>query len=221
MTAVPVAQSYFDVAMQMGPGEAHIFHHVSWEEYEDLIGQLHDETWLRISYGDGVLQIMSTSAKHENYSNFLNRMIGLLSIRWRINIRFFGSATIKQSRKKKGNEADGCFYVQTAPVLGNRIDLDFEKVPPPDVAIEVAIYHSSLSKFSIYAGLGVPEIWRYDKNRLTIHLLQDDHYIESPTSKALPMLDAETLTRFLTQMRDEGEFEAMLEFENWLNSQTN
>lgn len=221
MTAATVAQSYLNVARQMGPGEARAFHHVSWEEYEDLIGQLHDETWLRISYGDGVLQIMSTSAKHDSYAGFVNGMIRLLSLRLRINIRFFGSATIKQSRKKKGNEADGCFYVQTAPSLGNRIDLDFEKDPPPDVAIEVDIYHSSLSKFSIYAGLGVPEIWRYDNNKLTIHLLQDDHYIESPTSKALPMLDAETLTLFLTQMRDEGEFEAMLEFENWLNSQAN
>lgn len=221
MIAATATQSYFDIARLMGPGEVHTFHHASWEDYEELIGQLHDETWLRISYGEGVLQIMSTSAKHENYASFVNGMIRLLSLRLRINIRFFGSATIKQSRKKKGNEADGCFYVQTAPQLGNRIDLDFEKDPPPDVAIEVDIYHDSLSKFSIYAGLGVPEIWRYDKDKLTIHLLADDHYVESPTSKALPMLDAETLTSFLARMRDEGEFEAMIEFENWLNSQTN
>ncbi len=33
--------------------------------------------------------------------------------------------------------------------------------PPPDLAIEIEITNSLLDKLGIYAGIGVPELWRY------------------------------------------------------------
>ena len=41
-------------------------------------------------------------------------------------------------------------------------ELDLAVDPPPDLAIEVDISRSSLNKLSIYADIGVPEVWLYD-----------------------------------------------------------
>jgi len=222
MSTITVASpsiNYLDIAEEMEPGEVRVFHNVSWEEYEHLHDQLPpDSKMVRISYDEETMELMSTSALHENYANFINRMVGFLSLRLRIDIRFFGSATIKKSRKQKGLEPDACFYVQTVPQLGNRIKLDFAVDPPPDVALEVDIYHGCIPKLPIYAGLGISEVWRYDGRSVTIYRLEQDQYLETPTSIALPMLTPAVLERFLTQMQEENEFQAMLAFEDWLKT---
>jgi Uma2 family endonuclease len=152
------------------------FHGVGWDEYEDLIEQVGEASGLRISFDNGTLTVMTLSTEHENYAQFLEKLLTVISPRRRINIRSFGSAMMRKRKKSKGNEPDACFYVQTADALGNRIHLDFEVDPPPDIAVEIDVHHDSLSKFSIYAALGVPEIWRYDEHELTIYWLQEDDY---------------------------------------------
>ena len=123
---------------------------------------------------------------------------------------------MKHSRWRKGSEPDACFYVQSASRIGNRVLLDFTNDPPPDIVVEVDINHDSLSKFPIYAALGVSEIWRYDGQALTIHLLEHNQYITSEASVALPMLTSAVLTEFLSRSRSEDQYETLLEFETWL-----
>ena len=43
--------------------------------------------------------------------------------------------------------------------------------------------------------------------------------MEAERSRALPMLSADVLTEFLRQMREEGEFQAIVAFDEWLQSQ--
>ena len=195
------------------------FHNVSWEEYEELLEEVGEASGLRISYDEGTLNVMTLSAKHEYYERFLEKMLGFVSVRLGINMSSFGSATMRKKKKHKGNEPDLCFYVQTADVIGNRIELDFESDPPPDVAVEIDIHHDSRKKFSIYAGLEVPELWRFNGDVLTIYLLDEESYEEVEASGALPMLSAEILTRFLSQLQDEGEFKTLIAFDEWLQSQ--
>ncbi|HKX32708.1 MAG TPA: Uma2 family endonuclease, partial [Blastocatellia bacterium] len=158
------------------------------------------------------------SHEHEKYVRFIDRLVSTLSLRLKINILFFGSATMKKRQKRKGNEPDACFYVQTAGVIGNRIHLSMEVDPPPDVAVEVDVHHDSQDKYSIYAAFGVPEIWRYDGEEMKIYLLEDGRYVESPTGSALPMLTAGILTEYLARLREEGEFNTILAFDAWLQS---
>ncbi len=194
--------------------------HISWDEYEDMLAQLgEDRSGLRISYNEGMLQITTLSPEHENYADFISGLIRLLSARMRINIRFFGSMTMKKSRHVKGIEPDACFYIQTAPLIGNRMQLDFTSDPPPDVAVEVDIHHESIDKFPIYAALGIPEVWHFDGAQLRIHLLKQDAYIQAPASQALPMLTDHILTDLLTRLREEGEFQTLLAFDEWLQTQ--
>jgi len=192
---------------------------ISWEDYEALLNQVGEARGLRISYDDGTLQIMTSSSAHENYAWFIGSLVGAIGLRLRINIRFFGSTTMKQRKSAKGAEPDACFYVQSAGLIGNRMQLDFATDPPPDIAVEIDIHHGSISKFPIYAALGVPEIWHYDGTQLRIHLLKQDEYILVSASQALPMLTGDILTDFLTRLRDEGEFQTILAFDEWLRTQ--
>lgn len=217
--------SYYDMVSQLPEGASVTFQDVSWDEYEDLLEQVGEAPGLRISYDNGSLQVMTISSEHEKYASFISSLTTVLKLRLRTDILSFGSATMRKRRRKKGNEPDACFYVQTAPLIGNRIQLDFEIDPPPDIAVEIDIHHDSRSKFPIYAALGVPEIWRYDGHAMTMyHLVQDateieaSSYIEQDTSTALPMLTTQVMTEIIERMRNEGELKALLAFDEWLQS---
>ena len=212
---------YFGLIEELPADSMLIFHGVPWEDYEGLLEAVGETKRFRISYDSGRLQIMTTSAEHENYTMFIDRLVSVVSLRMRINIRFFGSATMKKSREEKGNEPDACFYVQRATLIGNRVDLDFEKDPTPDIAVEVDVHHDSPSKFPIYAALDIPEIWHYDREKMTIYRLTEGEYVESDSSQAIPLLTSYVLTDLLTRYREQGEFETLVAFEEWVQGQAN
>lgn len=201
------------------PGDSTlILRNVSWDDYEALLAAVGEAPGLRISYDEGTLQIMTLSPKHESYSRLLERLVDRLSAKLRIEILFFGSSTVKRTGPKKGTEPDACFYVQSAAAIGHKIDIDFNRDPPPDIAVEIDVHHDSVAKFSLYAALGVKEIWRYDLKALTMHRLEGDHYVSAPARSALPVLDAQILTRFLGLAGEKSQGEILIAFEEWLDS---
>jgi hypothetical protein len=61
---------------------------------------------------------------------------------------------------------------------------------------------SALNKPGLFASMGIPEVWRCDGERITIHVLTDERYIVTSSSNVLPVLTSDTITRFLAQSRD-------------------
>jgi len=212
------ATNYYAVVSKLPEDAEVIFHGATWEEYEELLDQVGEAAGLRISFNNGTLKVMSLSSEHEKYVRFIERLISTLSLRLRINIVSFGSATMRKRGENKGNEPDACFYVQTAAAIGNRIELDFSIDPPPDVVVEVDIHHDSTDNDAIYAALGVSEIWRYDEWAVIIYHLRQGEYVVAEASLALPMLSAGIITEYVNRMREVGEFEALLAFDEWLQS---
>ena len=133
MLMATATSNYCDIVSQLSDGQVAIFHDVTWDEYEELLEQVGEARGLRISFNDGTLKVMSLSPTHEKYADFIKVLVAQIRFRLRINILFFGSATMRKRRESKGNEPDACFYVQTAAIIGNRIELDFAVDPPPDV----------------------------------------------------------------------------------------
>ena len=213
--------NYYEIVSQLPQDASVTFRDVSWEEYEELLEQVGEAPGLRITYDSGSLHAMTISPEHEKYAFFIGSMIAGIRLRLRMNILAFGSATMRKRRRSKGGEPDACFYVQTAALIGNKIQLDFETDPPPDIVVEIDVHHDSRSKFPVYAALGVPEIWRYDGHSMRIHHLSDDgheQYSVQDTSAALPMLTARLLTETIERMRTDGELIALLAFDAWLQS---
>ncbi|MBA3439287.1 MAG: Uma2 family endonuclease, partial [Pyrinomonadaceae bacterium] len=162
-------------------GSLVVLPNIGWDEYEELLEQIGESRGLRTSYSDGTLQIMVVSSEHEKYAWFIGSLVGAIRLRLRMNILFFGAPTMRKQKRRKGLEPDACFYVQSAGLIGNRMQLDFGVDPPPDIAVEIDIHHGSISKFPIYAALGVPEIWHFDGQQLTIHHLAQESYVVTET----------------------------------------
>lgn len=78
-------------------------------------------------------------------------------------------------------------------MIGKR-RIDLETDLPPDVVVEIDVSNESLSKFPIYAALGVTEIWLYNGRQARFYQLAEGSYREVSCSLAFPALTADTLT---------------------------
>ena len=146
--------SYYEIVTQLPEDESITLHDVSWNEYEKLLEQVGEAPGLRITYDNGCLHAMTISAEHEKYALFINSLIAGIRLRLRMNILAFGSATMRKHGRAKGHEPDACFYVQTSALIGNKIQLDFETDPPPDIVVEVDVHHDSRPRFRILRSPG-------------------------------------------------------------------
>jgi Uma2 family endonuclease len=166
-----------------------VLHGVSWETYQGLLGS--DESRpgsVRMSYDRGRLVLMSPSQKHVQDAELLGMLIRTAAAGLGLNCMGVGRMTLKREKLGRGKEADTAFYLSSEPLVrGKEIDLDLD--PPPDLAVEVEIAHTDPEMLAVYAALGVPEVWRYDDERLqALQLQQGGTYREVAVSPGLPRL---------------------------------
>src|SRR5438093_5174870 len=188
---------YLEALDHLPVGAALVFQQVSWKEYEELLRDLDDRPGLRVSYDEGKLEIMSPHPEHEEYKDFIFRMVCAFAEEHGITLETRGSATWKRRKLQKGTEPDTCFYVASAGRIIGKWKIDLESDPPPDVVVEIDTTNESLAKFPIYAALGVPEIWRYNGKLTLFYELAGRAYTEISVSRALPNLTSRLLTEFL------------------------
>jgi Uma2 family endonuclease len=213
------SNGYKKMLERLPSGSSLILPQMTWADYEELLKEVGEARGLRISYNEGVIKIMTVSIEHEGLAFFVNNLVNLISYVLRIKILFFGSATMKKIREEKGGEPDVCFYVQSVSRLRNPARPDYSVDPPPDVVVEIDIHHKSdEDKFAIYAALGVPEMWIYEKKKVSFYLLRKGKYVLARKSKALPILTSKVLTEFINRAQREDQYETLLAFEKWLNT---
>ena len=211
MTVSTRATDYRDAIEHLPEGATLVFRDFTWAEYEQLLEDI-AEPGLRVTYDEGRLEIMSPSQEHEEYKDLILSLVRVLSAVRGIAVETRGSATWKRPAIRKGTEPDTCFYVANAPrIIGKRtIDLDAD--PPPDVVVEIDITNESLSKFPIYAALGVPEIWRYDGTAVHLYERAGNGYRTITESPSFPGLTATILAGALDQSKREGQTAALETF---------
>ena len=122
---------------------------------------------------------------------------------------------------QKGVEPDECYYITNEELVQGKIEFDFNHDPPPDLAIEIDITSSSLDRLTIYAALGIREIWRFDGKKLFIYCLQDGSYQEQEKSNVLPILSRSVIVNFLIRRGEKGENALLREFREWLHNSGN
>lgn len=94
-------------------------------------------------------------------------------------------------------------------------EFDFQRDPPPDLAIEIS--RSLVSRVGILAAMGVRELWRHNGRRLRFSVLQDDGtYRDRETSLAFPFLRPADLEPYLQIDDDTDETTRVRRFRNWL-----
>ena len=164
-----------------------VFQGLSWEAYLQILNALPQSRSARLTYDDGVLEIMMPLEAHEFSARLIERFILTLVELAGMRIKTMGSTTMNYPKFRKGAEPDNAYYIQNQPLVKGRA-VDFSQDPPPDLVIEVDITHTDISKNQFYASLGVPEFWRFDGKLWTIYQLQFETYVEQPVSPIFPQI---------------------------------
>jgi hypothetical protein len=91
--------------------------------------------------------------------------------------------------------------------------------PPPDLAVEMDVTHSSLDRMAIYAALKVPEVWRCTRKSLRAFCLGSDGlYHAGDTSALLPFVPLDEIYRFLQMSAREDETTLLRHFVAWVRA---
>ena len=203
------------------PMEHVLLEGISWQTYARMRAEL-DSRPIRLTYDDGRLEIMSPSATHERDKRRIGRLVEALTEERSLPLQSGGSTTWQREDLKKGLEPDECYWLQHAAEVRGRDELDLRFDPPPDLAIEVDVSTSSLDRMAIYAALGVPEVWRWQADRLTAYRLDGSSsrtprtYAESSTSLVIEDLVVADLTAWVIRARSEDETAWIRAFRAWV-----
>jgi Uma2 family endonuclease len=173
---------------------------VPWETYVALRDAV-DGAGVRMTYCEGVLELMSPLPPHEDAKKTVARLIEMYAIERDVPLYGYGQTTFRKAAKYRGLEPDECYCV------GHKLK------DVPDIAIEVVITSGGIEKLPVYAGLGVREVWYWEDDALHLHALRGAKYEAIPASEVLPDLDLEALTRFV---RLDDQHEAVKAYRDWL-----
>jgi Uma2 family endonuclease len=190
---------------------------VTWRAYERLLRVFADRPGVRLTYDRGLLEIMTLSYEHESQSYLLARLVDVLTEELALQVNGGRSTTFKRRKRQRGLEADSCWWIANEPLVRGKDVIDLRRDPPPDLALEIDIIHSSINRLAIYARLNFPEVWRREGQTITCHLLgSDGKYAVSKVSRAIPGLVVADLAPFLN-LRGQMDVNAIVrQFRAWV-----
>jgi Uma2 family endonuclease len=196
-----------------------VLRNISWQTFETMLADMGEDRASRITYDQGMLEIMTPLMPHEYWKCLIERLIFVLGEELNLEIFPTGSTTLKREDLQRGVEPDSSYYIQNETLVRNKTEINLISEPPPDLVVEIDLTSSSLDKFQIYASLGVMEIWRYDEGVLKIYQLQDGQYIECNNSLTFAHLPLIEIPRFLEESQRIGVMGMARNFRNWVREQ--
>jgi Uma2 family endonuclease len=174
-----------------------VLHNIGWNTYERLLADHENYSAPRLTYDRGELEIMSPSPEHEAYNRSIALLVVILAAELGTDVYDLGSTTFRREDLERGFEPDSCFYIENEERVRGKARIDLAVDPPPDLVIEIDIISPSFSKLPIYAQIGVPEVWRYDGERLKILVLEGSEYVETTESTVVPPVTSNVLSNFM------------------------
>jgi Uma2 family endonuclease len=160
---------------------------VTWQQYDALMALFTNQfPALRMTYLEGILELMTTSPEHERLKTIIARLIEAFAEELDLDLNGYGSATFRKEAAARGLEPDECYC------LGELYDV-------PDIALEIVLTSGGIDKLRVYQGLGVKEVWFWENQRLSIYSLVEESkgYEALQTSQLLPQLDVALLASFV------------------------
>jgi Uma2 family endonuclease len=225
-TAVPVVpapqtRTLVDVVNYVRPGQHVLVTDVDWEEYEQLL------TWrdqnrprsVRLTYDEGRLEIMVVTNFHERLRRVLDMMLTIWITETGGDYVPSGQLTHKREDLEKGFEPDECYYIQNWKKTVGFREIDFKKDPPPDLMIEVEVSRTVQSRLPTIAAFKIPEVWRFDGEKVVILLLRSaGDYAESPSSLAVPNFPFSEVGKYVALAENSGESFSSIDrhFRSWI-----
>lgn len=199
-------------------GHQLLIKNISWSKYKNILEELGENRSSKVSYSQGVLEIMAPLPEHEIAKVVIGDLVKTLLEELDIEFWSLGSTTFDKEIMDAGVEPDDCFYIKNEAVIRGKDRIDLTIDPPPDLAIEIDI--TSRTRFNNYELLGVPELWRWDKIKLTINILTDGKYVESENSLIFPDLPiTQIIPEYLKRSKVDGRNAAIKALRTWIKAQ--
>jgi len=164
---------------------------VTWQQYEALVTLFMNQfPALRMTYLEGSLELMTTSPEHERLKTIIARLIEAFAEELDLDLNGYGSATFRQEAAARGLEPDECYCLGELQAV-------------PDIALEIALTSGGIDKLKVYQGLGVKEVWFWEKQQLSLYGLTEtgDTYEALERSQLLPKLDVALLASYVESSR--------------------
>jgi Uma2 family endonuclease len=150
-----------------------------WKQFKTF-QSLMEEQPVRISYLDGVIELMTIGEQHENIKTIIGFLIEFFFVHQGIEFIPVGSATRESEEKGASFEPDESYYIG-------------EKKEHPDLGIEVNITSGSVRKLEKYKRFQIKEVWFWQDNRFSLYALEDGEYQQVFRSKLLPDMNFKLL----------------------------
>ena len=159
----------------------------AWSDYERILAIRGDAPVPRVTFLEGLLELMSPSKSHESIKSVIGRLVEAWCVEKGVDITPYGSWTLQEPGAERGAEPDECY------IIGDR-DAD-----RPDLAIEVVWTSGGIDKLEVYRKLRVREVWFYERGALRFFTLQGTRYEEIPKSELLPGADPALFLRCMAE----------------------
>jgi Uma2 family endonuclease len=167
-------QAPLDKLREAAAEQRFVLRSIEWPAYR-AISEALTGRHVHLAYDQGDLEFMTTSGLHANYSRLLARFTVVLAEEFHVPIRSFGDMTCNRQDLNRGLDPDECFYLRHEPLMRGKDEVDLAVDPPPDLAQEIEITRSFVSRLRICEALRIPEVWRFNGETLRAYHLSSGH----------------------------------------------
>jgi Uma2 family endonuclease len=189
---------------------------ISWATYESLRTDLEREhRHYRLTFYHGTLELMPPSPEHELYKKTLGRFVETIAEELDLDYQPLGSVTLRYTGHS-GAESDECFYFGNAARVRGQQRLEPDNPLPPDLVVEIDITSVSSHRLAVYAELGIPEVWLFDGQDLSLYLLDNGQYLTREQSRLFPTIPIPDIAGFLNRALTSPYPALVREFRAWL-----
>jgi Uma2 family endonuclease len=169
---------------------------VSWEQFKAIAANLEEVRGVRLTYLDGVLEIVSPIGElHEYVKSTLGVLVEAYLRHYKIRHYRLGGFTLEAPGYSSG-EPDESYCIGTKKEI-------------PDIVIEVIVTSGTINRRELFRPLKVPEVWFWRKKQLRVFCLMGDQYEERDRSQLLPDLDLSLLLKYVDHP---DQYDAVQEF---------
>jgi Uma2 family endonuclease len=162
---------------------------VSWQQYEELLARIGDRLGYRVTYLDGVVEIVAPSRRHESGKTRIGTLLEIYFLETETPYFPLGSTTLRRQEQQGGTEPDESYCLGTEKAF-------------PDLAIEMVMTSGGINRLEVYRRLSIREVWfwRYERfslyrlrEEIPVHFAHTHGYEAIARSELLPDLDVDFL----------------------------
>ncbi len=147
----------------------------SWQQFKSIQTGFDQAPGVRLFYYDGTVEVLMPGREHELFSWVIGHLIGLLLAQKGVFFQPTGAMTQEKEREVSA-QADQSFCLGSVK-------------PIPDLSIEVVFTSGSVDKLARYQALGVPEVWLWQDDVLTVYHLRSQGYERCDRSELADLKD--------------------------------